>query len=176
MRSRFFVDAIVCLGMGMLTACGQQQEQVGAEPEPVPAVVYDRTLVSNAQFLADNAQKAGVIVTPTGLQYRVIMAGTGERQSSEEDMATVSYSGSLIDGTPPFDFTDPGETITFPSNGLIAGWVEALKLMKGGDKWELVIPAELGYGSFGAGGVIPPNQVLVFEMELIKFGPPEVRP
>jgi FKBP-type peptidyl-prolyl cis-trans isomerase len=70
-----------------------------------------------------------------------------------------------------FDETAPGETIEFPADGLIAGWVEALSLMKEGDRWELVIPSELGYGAFGAGGVIPPNQTLVFEMELIEVTP-----
>jgi FKBP-type peptidyl-prolyl cis-trans isomerase FklB len=156
----------------VLTACGQQQEQVEEEPQSLPATVYDLSLDSNAQFLAENAGKEGVIVRPSGLQYRVIAAGTGDLLSSPSDMATVSYSGRLIDGT-VFDETDPGETITFPADGLIAGWVEALSLMRVGDHWELVIPSELGYGAFGVGGFIPPNQTLVFEMELFEVGPPD---
>ncbi len=111
-----------------------------------------------------------MIVRPSGLQYRVIEAGDGESLSSPEDLATVSYRGALIDGR-VFDETAPGETIEFRADGLIAGWVEALSLMKVGDRWELVIPSELGYGAFGAGGVIPPHQTLVFEMELFGVAP-----
>jgi FKBP-type peptidyl-prolyl cis-trans isomerase len=171
MRSRFVVAAVFCLGGTLLTACGQQQEQqVEAEPEPAPQTVYDLSPESNALFLADNAEKEGVIVRPSGLQYRIIQAGDGDPLGAPEDLATVSYSGRLIDGM-VFDETAPGETIEFPADGLIAGWVEALSLMKEGDRWELVIPSELGYGAFGAGGVIPPNQTLVFEMELIEVTP-----
>ena len=170
MRSRFFVAAVVCLGGTLLTACGQQQEQTEAEPEPAPEAVYDLSPDSNAQFLADNAEKEGVIIRPSGLQYRIIQAGDGAPLGAPEDLATVSYSGELIDGT-VFDETAPGETIEFRADGLIAGWVEALSLMKEGDRWELVIPSELGYGAFGAGGVIPPNQTLVFEMDLIGVTP-----
>ncbi len=170
MRSSFFVAAVVCLGGTLLTACGQQQELAEPEPEPVPEAVYDLSPESNAQFLADNAAKEGVIVRPSGLQYRVIQAGDGDPLGSPEDLATVSYSGRLIDGT-VFDETPPGETLEFPADGLIAGWVEALSLMKVGDYWELVLPSELGYGAFGAGGVIPPHQTLVFEMELVAVTP-----
>jgi len=172
MRSRFFVAAVVCLGGTLLTACGQQQEQAELEPapDPVPEAVYDLTPDSNALFLADNAEKDGVVIRPSGLQYRIIQAGDGDSLGSPDDLATVSYSGKLIDGD-VFDETAPGETIEFRADGLIAGWVEALSLMKEGDRWELVIPSELGYGAFGAGGVIPPHQTLVFEMELIAVTP-----
>lgn len=171
MRSKFLVVAMICLGGTLLTACGQQQEeQAVVVPEPTPEAAYDLSLESNAQFLADNAEKEGVTVRPSGLQYRVIQAGEGAPLSSPEDLATVSYRGSLIDGT-VFDETAPGETIEFRADGLIAGWVEALSLMREGDRWELVVPSELGYGAFGAGGVIPPNQTLVFEMELFSVAP-----
>nr|TFG55186.1 MAG: FKBP-type peptidyl-prolyl cis-trans isomerase [Hyphomicrobiales bacterium] len=174
MRSKFFAAAAVFIGVVALSACEAQQEQVEVEQEPAegPTALYDLSPESNAQFLAENAEKEGVIVRPSGLQYRVINAGNGDPLSSPEDMATVSYSGSLIDGT-VFDETDPGETVKFPADGLIAGWVEALSLMKEGDRWELVVPSELGYGAFGIGGFIPPNQTLVFEMELVEVGPPE---
>ena len=174
MRSTYIAAAIIGFGAVMLAACGPQQEQaaVEAEAEPEPLTGYDLGPDSNAQFLAENAAREGVTVRPSGLQYRVITAGTGDLLGSPEDMATVSYSGRLIDGT-VFDETDPGETVKFPADGLIAGWVEALSLMKVGDHWELVVPAELGYGAFGIGGFIPPNQTLVFEMELFEVGPPE---
>ena len=176
MRSKFIAGAAVFVVALALSSCGEPQEQaeVEAAPPEEPAVVYDLDSASNEQFLADNAAKEGVIKRPSGLQYRVIKAGNGDPLSSPEDMATVSYSGRLIDGT-VFDETDPGQTIKFPADGLIAGWVEALSLMKEGDRWELVIPSELGYGAFGIGGYIPPNQTLVFEMELVEVGPPEPR-
>ena len=140
MRSKFFVASIICVGGALLAACSQQEEQAAVAPEPLPEVVYDLTPESNARFLADNAQKEGVIVRPSGLQYRVIEAGDGEPLGSPEDLATVSYRGSLIDGD-VFDETAPGETIEFRADGLIAGWVEALSLMREGDRWELVVPA-----------------------------------
>ena len=82
-------------------------------------------------------------------------------------MVTVTYKGTLITGK-TFDKTAPGKTATFPAGALIPGWVEALKLMKTGDTWEIVLPAELGYGADGAGDAIPPDQVLVFTMTLVK--------
>lgn len=169
MRSISLSAALLCFGGILLAGCEAQQQQaeVAPEPEAPPAATYDLSPDSNAQYLADNAEMDGVIVRPSGLQYRVITAGNGAPLGSPEDLATVSYSGSLIDGS-TFDETAPGDTITFPADGLIAGWVEALSLMKEGDHWELVIPSELGYGAFGAGGVIPPNQTLVFEMELVE--------
>ena len=170
MRSQFFVAAVVCLGATLLTACGQQQEQAELEPDPAPDAIYDLGPDSNAQFLVDNAATEGVIVRPSGLRYRVIQAGDGDPLGSPEDRVTVSYSGKLIDGT-VFDETAPGETIEFPANRLITGWVEALSLMREGDRWELVIPADLGYGAGGSGGGIPPNQNLVFEMELVSVIP-----
>ena len=173
MRSTYIAAAIIGFGAVVLTACGQQEQaEVVAEPEPEPVTAYDLGPDSNAQFLAENAAREGVIVRPSGLQYRVITAGTGDPLGSPEDIATVSYSGRLIDGT-VFDETDPGEPVKCPADGLIAGWVEALSLMKVGDHWELVVPAELGYGTFGIGGFIPPNQTLVFQMELFEVEPPE---
>ena len=97
----------------------------------------------------------------------VIKAGTGTVSPKPDDNVTVTYKGSLIDGK-VFDQTQAGQTATFPAGQLIPGWVEALQLMKEGDSWELVIPANLGYGAEGAGGVIPPNQTLIFQMELRK--------
>ena len=134
------------------------------------STTYDLSADSNKKFLADNAAKAGVIVRPSGLQYRVIHAGSGKPVNSAGDMVTVTYRGSLITGK-VFDQTQPGNTATFPAGRLIPGWVEALSLMKEGDEWELVIPANLAYGAQGAGGVIPPNQALVFDMTLVSVAP-----
>ena len=122
----------------------------------------------NKKFLDDNAKKDGVKTTASGLQYRVIKTGAG-KSPTVNDIVNVTYKGWLIDGT-VFDQTQPGDTASFPAGQLIPGWVEALQMMKEGDEWEIVIPSNLGYGEAGAGGVIPPNQTLVFDMALLKVG------
>ena len=125
---------------------------------------------ANAAFLAANAAKPGVATRPSGLQYRILRNGFGARPAAV-DKVTVNYRGSLINGT-VFDSTEPGMPVQFTVNQLIPGWTEALELMREGDHWEIVVPAELAYGSRGAGGgAIPPNQVLVFDMELVKVTP-----
>ena len=125
---------------------------------------------ANAAFIAANAKKPGVVSVP-GIQYQVLKQGHGA-QPGRHDCVTVYYSGSLIDGK-VFDATKPGKPATFPAGALIPGWVEALQMMHAGDKWKLVIPAGLAYGKAGAGdGVIPPNQTLIFEVELLKVAPP----
>ena len=120
---------------------------------------------ANRAYLAANAKKPGVVVLPSGLQYRIIKSGAGQTPHPE-DIVTVSYKGALVDGI-VFDQTKPGETRNLPAGKVIPGWIEALSLMKEGDEWELVIPSELGYGAVRAGDKIPPNQVLVFDMELV---------
>jgi len=173
--------AAVCVGGLVLAGCNQQQASnepaeatqpaapAPAEPAPPAGQAADMSAESNAKFLADNAMKEGVTVLPSGLQYRVVKAGSG-KSPTVMDEVTVTYKGALITGQ-VFDETQAGQTATFPTGQLIPGWVEALQLMKEGDEWELVIPAGLGYGSAGAGGVIPPDQTLVFQMALLKVGP-----
>lgn len=134
------------------------------------AATYDLSTESNRLFLADNAAKPGVVVRPSGLEYRVLHAGTGKSIAGGDDLVTVAYKGWLIDGT-VFDQTKPGQAAQFPAGRLIPGWVEALSLMHEGDEWELVIPARLAYGARGAGNVIPPYQTLVFDMRLIAVTP-----
>jgi FKBP-type peptidyl-prolyl cis-trans isomerase len=125
---------------------------------------------ANAAYLADNAKQSGVVSVP-GIQYQVVKSGNGT-QPGRHDCVTVNYKGALIDGK-VFDQTKPGQPATFPAGALIPGWVEALQMMHAGDKWKLVIPAGLAYGKTGAGrGLIPPNQTLVFEIELLKVTPP----
>lgn len=137
---------------------------------PALAGDYPLSAEANAAYLAANAKKAGVVSVP-GIQYEVIKRGYGV-QPGRHECVTVNYKGSLINGK-VFDETKPGKTATFPAGALIPGWVEALQMMHAGDKWKLVIPAGLAYGTGGAGeGVIPPNQTLVFEIELLKVFPP----
>ena len=189
--------AALCLGGILLAGCnqnsgaGNQTDSTApaAAPAPPPAaapsdataqgssqlpVAKDLSPESNMQFLADNAKRSGVMSLPDGLQYRVIKAGNG-KSPTPDDLVTVTYKGQLINGM-VFDQTQPGKTATFPAGQLIPGWVEALQKMKEGDEWELVIPSNLGYGEAGAGGVIPPNQTLVFDMTLLKVGAPSGQP
>jgi FKBP-type peptidyl-prolyl cis-trans isomerase len=124
---------------------------------------------ANATYIADNAKKSGVISVP-GIQYEVLQKGDGP-QPRRKDCVTVYYKGMLIDGK-VFDHTEPGQPATFPAGRLIPGWVEALQMMHTGEKWRLVVPPGLAYGKDGAGkGVIPPNQTLIFDVELLKVAP-----
>ncbi|MBC5773225.1 FKBP-type peptidyl-prolyl cis-trans isomerase [Pontibacter sp. KCTC 32443] len=117
-------------------------------------------------FLAENKNKAGVKTLPSGLQYEVLNEGSGKSPSAS-DKVTTHYHGTLIDGTTFDSSYERGQPATFPVNGVIAGWTEALQLMKEGAKWRLYIPSNLAYGSQGAGDVIGPNATLIFDVELI---------
>ena len=118
-------------------------------------------------FLMENGKRVEVKTTPSGLQYEVLTEGDGP-QPSAQDQVVVHYEGKLIDGTVFDSSIDRGEPATFGVTQVIPGWVEALQLMKAGSKWRLFIPSELAYGPQGAGGVIGPNQTLIFEVELIE--------
>ncbi|WP_187264620.1 FKBP-type peptidyl-prolyl cis-trans isomerase N-terminal domain-containing protein [Pontibacter beigongshangensis] len=117
-------------------------------------------------FLAENKNKEGVKTLPSGLQYQVLKEGTGKSPSSS-DKVTTHYHGTLIDGTVFDSSYERGQPATFPVNGVIAGWTEALQLMKEGAKWRLFVPSELAYGAQGAGDVIGANTTLVFDVELL---------
>ena len=121
------------------------------------------------KFLDENAKRDGVVTTATGLQYEVLKEGSGD-SPKETDNVTVHYHGTLIDGTVFDSSVDRGQPATFPVNGVIPGWVEALQLMNAGAKYKLFIPSNLAYGERGAGGAIGPNATLVFEVELISIG------
>jgi FKBP-type peptidyl-prolyl cis-trans isomerase len=128
------------------------------------------SITANAAYLANNARQPGVVVRPSGLQYKIIKSGYGKRPSPR-DSVSCYYKGALINGK-VFDATEPGFPASFTVNQLIPGWTEALELMREGDRWQLVIPASLAYGERGAGdGNIPPNQTLVFDLELLSVTP-----
>ncbi len=121
-------------------------------------------------FLAANKKKKGVKTLESGLQYKIITKGTGTGGTPKAtDTVTVNYRGTLIDGTEFDSSYKRGQPATFPVNGVIPGWTEALQLMKEGSKWELYIPSKLAYGEKGAGNTIGPNAVLIFEVELISI-------
>lgn len=118
------------------------------------------------KFLAENAKKAGVKTTASGLQYRSVVEGTGPKPQAT-DTVEVHYRGTFIDGREFDSSYKRGESISFPLNGVIRGWTEGLQLMPVGSKYELYIPYHLAYGERGAGGVIPPFAALIFEVELL---------
>ncbi|MEM1080909.1 MAG: FKBP-type peptidyl-prolyl cis-trans isomerase [Pseudomonadota bacterium] len=120
-----------------------------------------------AAFLAENAQKEGVQVTESGLQYRVIEAGDGARPAAT-DRVTVHYRGTLINGVEFDSSYSRGEPATFALNQVIPGWTEGLQLMTTGSRYEFFIPSELAYGEQGRPGPIGPNSALIFEVELIE--------
>ena len=119
-------------------------------------------------FLAENKKKEGVKTLTSGLQYKVVKAGSGKKPKLN-DTVTVHYRGTLIDGTEFDSSLRRGKPATFPVSGVIPGWTEALPLMEEGAKWQLFIPPKLAYGERGAGGLIGPNATLIFEVELISI-------
>ena len=116
-------------------------------------------------FLADYKAQAGVVVAPNGLLYKIVKEGPGKKPV-ESDMVEVNYRGALINGT-EFDATEPGKPATLKVSALIPGWKQALSMMSIGSKWHIVIPPVLGYGERGVGSDIGPNEVLVFDLELV---------
>ncbi|MBW2451379.1 MAG: FKBP-type peptidyl-prolyl cis-trans isomerase [Deltaproteobacteria bacterium] len=145
------------------------QQDMQAKAEAKMKALAEKNLEEGKAFLAENASKEGVMVTESGLQYKIIEAGTGDAPT-ESDTVTVHYKGTLIDGTQFDSSYDRGQPATFPVGGVIPGWTEALQLMKPGAKFQIYIPAELAYGERGAGQDIGPNATLIFDVELIEVG------
>jgi FKBP-type peptidyl-prolyl cis-trans isomerase len=140
----------------------------------VPAAALDSTLSpeANAAFLAAYAKKPGVYTRPSGLMYRIIKSGVGMRPQPV-DTVSVYYKGSLINGTVFDRMQEQGFPLQLKPTDVIPGWTEALENMRVGDHWELVIPSNLGYGTRGSpSGAIPPNQTLIFDLELVEARPP----
>jgi len=120
-------------------------------------------------FLAENKSKEGVVALPSGLQYKILTAGTGPKPTAN-DTVTCNYRGTLLNGKEFDSSYKRGQPASFPVSGVIKGWTEALQLMPVGSKWQLFIPADLAYGDRGAGGDIGPGETLIFEIELISIG------
>lgn len=143
------------------------QTELEAKQSKMKAAEADKNTSEGQAFLELNRSKEGVVALASGLQYREIKAGNGKSPKAT-DQVTTHYKGTLLDGTTFDSSYDRGEPAQFPVNGVIAGWTEALQLMKEGSVWELFIPANLAYGARGAGGKIGPNATLVFQVELLK--------
>lgn len=121
-----------------------------------------------SKFLAENAKKEGVVTLPSGLQYKVITEGKGEKPTATQSVKC-HYEGTLLNGQKFDSSYDRNEPATFGVNQVIKGWVEALQLMGVGSKWKLFIPSELAYGEQGAGQSIPPFSTLIFDVELLEI-------
>ncbi|HIE87810.1 MAG: FKBP-type peptidyl-prolyl cis-trans isomerase [bacterium] len=152
------------------------QPEVAAEPGLAEQELTQQELTQQELIQQDpgqaylyiNAQKPGVKVMPSGLQFEIIESGEGRSPLATSNVVT-HYHGTFVNGDVFDSSVDRGAPAEFPVNRVIAGWTEALQMMKEGDKWRLVLPPEIAYGEKGAaGGLIPPNTVLVFEVELIE--------
>ena len=155
----------------MQAAMQQLQEQMGGADDndnsQDPETMNNNNKAEGEAFLVENAGKAGVTTLPSGLQYEVITEGTGAKPSLKSSVTT-HYHGTLINGTVFDSSYQRGQPATFPVNGVIAGWTEALQLMAEGSKYRLYIPSDLAYGNRGAGRDIPGDTALIFDVELLK--------
>jgi FKBP-type peptidyl-prolyl cis-trans isomerase len=145
----------------------RQQEKMKVEQEKMKAVAENNKKEGD-EFLAANKVKDGVVLLPSGLQYKVLTEGTGPKPAAT-DTVTCNYKGTLTDGTEFDSSYKRGQPLSIQVNGVIKGWTEALQLMPVGSKWQLFIPSDLGYGDRGSGPVIGPGATLIFEVELLSI-------
>jgi len=142
-----------------------QQKQIAAAKE-----TSEKNRKAGEDFLAANKGKDGVVALPSGLQYKILQAGSGPKPTAA-DTVVCNYKGTLIDGKEFDSSYKRGQPATFPVGGVIKGWTEALQLMPVGSKWQLFIPPDLAYGDKQAGPDITPGSTLVFEVELVSIQP-----
>lgn len=153
----------------VLSAFEKRMEERGREIAAKMEASARENLAKGQQFLEANAKRAGVATLPSGLQYEIIKKADGQKPTLES-VVRAHYKGTHIDGS-EFDGTDPsGEPAEFPLRGVIPGWQEALQQMGVGSKWRVWLPPELAYGEEGSPPAIEPNEVLIFEIELIGIG------
>ena len=150
-------ETLTALSVGLKEKAMAKRKEAGAA-----------SIKEGKEFLDANKKKEGVVTLPSGLQYKVIKAGTGAVPKATDTVKT-HYRGTLISGTEFDSSYKRNEPAEFPVGGVIKGWTEALQLMKTGSKWQLYIPSELAYGENGAGADIPPNAVLTFDIELLEI-------
>jgi len=155
-------------------AMTEMQEKVMKKQEEERKKVSEENKAKGTKFLEENKTKDGVKTTASGLQYKIITEGKGVTPKVT-DTVTVNYSGKLLDGTEFDSSAKHGQPATFPLDGVIPGWTEALLLMPQGSKWEVYIPADLAYGE-GGQGPIPAASTLIFEIELLEVKAPDAAP
>lgn len=165
------IDEAVAIFRDQMMAKEQTMQK---EQEGMVALQSDTNAIEGAEFLALNGAKEGVTTTASGLQYRVLTAGTGPTPTAESTVE-VHYAGRLLDGTEFDSSIKRGVPTQFGVTQVIAGWTEGLQLMNEGSKWELYIPSDLAYGPGGTGptGPIGPNATLIFEVELLQANVPD---
>jgi FKBP-type peptidyl-prolyl cis-trans isomerase FklB len=145
------------------------QKEMMAKQQELAKQMGEKNKKEGEAFLAENKKKEGVKTLASGLQYKVIKVGTGKKPKAT-DTVTTNYRGTLVDGTEFDSSARQGKPATFPVNGVIPGWTEALQLMEEGAKWQLFIPSNLAYAERGTpGGPIGPNAALIFDIELISI-------
>eukprot|EP00568_Trieres_chinensis_P002867 CAMPEP_0183311362 /NCGR_PEP_ID=MMETSP0160_2-20130417/36507_1 /TAXON_ID=2839 ORGANISM="Odontella Sinensis, Strain Grunow 1884" /NCGR_SAMPLE_ID=MMETSP0160_2 /ASSEMBLY_ACC=CAM_ASM_000250 /LENGTH=245 /DNA_ID=CAMNT_0025475909 /DNA_START=121 /DNA_END=858 /DNA_ORIENTATION=+ len=135
----------------------------------LPTSVLAGMNAESAAFLAENAKKPGVVTLPSGLQYKVLRQGGGSDHPTVDSPCSCHYKGTLIDGTQFDSSYDRGSPTTFAPNQVIKGWTEAMQLMVEGDKWEMYIPSDLGYGDRGSPPKIKGGDALIFTMEILEI-------
>ncbi len=150
-------------------ALTQLQTEVRAAQEAKAKEASGPARKAGEAFLAENKSKEGVVTLPSGMQYKILTAGTGPKPTTS-DTVTCNYRGTLISGKEFDSSYKRGQPASFPVSGVIKGWTEALQLMPVGSKWQLFIPPDLAYGDRGAGADIGPGETLIFEVELISIG------
>jgi FKBP-type peptidyl-prolyl cis-trans isomerase len=146
----------------------EYQEVLMAEQAEVAAAASGTNLEKAESFLAENKDREGIITTNSGLQYEVIVEGDGPKPTAEDEV-TVHYSGTLLTGVVFDSSYQRGTPATFPLNAVISGWTEGVQLMSVGSSYRFYIHPDLGYGEIGAGEMIGPNELLVFDVELISI-------
>jgi FKBP-type peptidyl-prolyl cis-trans isomerase FklB len=146
------------------------QKEVADRQEVKRKTLADKNSKDAEAYLAQNKTKEGVVALPSGLQYKILKAGTGPKPVATDTVVT-HYKGTFLNGQQFDSSYDRGEPATFTVNGVIPGWTEALQLMPVGSKWQLVVPPKLAYGEKGFQNVIPPNSTLLFEIELVGIQP-----
>ena len=151
-------------------AIAQLQNDLRKKQEAKTQAAEETNQKAGDAFLAANKTKEGVVTLPSGLQYKILKAGTGPKPTAS-DSVVCNYRGTLIDGTEFDSSYKSGQPATFPVSGVIKGWTEALQLMPVGSKWQLFVPPALAYGARGAGSDIGPDSTLVFEVELLSIQP-----
>ncbi len=152
----------------MKTVLTAKQAEVQKQQQEKQAAAGAKNKAAGDAFLAANKSKEGVVTTASGLQYKILTAGTGPKPTAA-DSVKCNYKGTLINGTEFDSSYKRGQPATFGVSQVIKGWTEALQLMPVGSKWQLYIPSSLAYGERGAGGDIGPDETLIFDVELLSI-------
>jgi FKBP-type peptidyl-prolyl cis-trans isomerase FklB len=155
-------------------ALTQLQAEVRNKQQEIMKQAGEANRKEGQEFLAANKAKEGIVTLPSGLEYKILTEGTGPKPAAT-DSVSCNYRGTLLNGKEFDSSYKRGQPATFPVNGVIKGWTEALQLMPVGSKWQLFIPSELAYGDRGAGPDIGPGSTLIFEVELLSIQPKDTQ-